>query len=89
MTNEPFMLKAYDRNGNTEYKQKFQTLYDCLDAYVHIRNTPVPTPTIWILHNNIYVRIHDFSFEALTPETYQAYLNEQILDTDDLLDQYI
>lgn len=85
MSNEPFMLKAYDKHGNVKYKQTFASLYDCLHAYVHIRGTKVPTLTIWMFHNGIYVRIHDFSFLTLTPKTYLAYLNERILDTDDLL----
>ena len=89
MSNEPFMLKAYDKHGNVKYKQTFASLYDCLHAYVHIRDTKVPTPTIWMFHNGIYVRIHDFSFLTLTPKTYLAYLNERILDTDDLLEHIL
>ncbi len=44
-------------------------------------------PTLWITEGNVSLRIHDFAFKELTPETYCAYLQERILEADRLLSE--
>ena len=79
-------IKFYTKGGafkHFEYKDNF---YELLQLYIQHKDES-PSPTIWILNNDRtdYVRVHDFQFSRLTPETYNKYLDERIIETDDLL----
>lgn len=81
-----YAISLYKKDGMFNYAQYRNNLYDILRIYMHeVVTTNNPRPTLWIYDGDKYVRIHDFNFNELTPETYRLYLKERILDADKLL----
>ncbi|MCC8047323.1 MAG: hypothetical protein LIP12_17855 [Clostridiales bacterium] len=66
--------------GSAEYNDNF---YLILQLYVqdHSKNRP----TLWVYDGEYYVRVHDFNYKELSPETFKKYLAERIIWSDDLL----
>ena len=82
-----YAISLYKKDGMFNYAQYRNNLYDILRIYMHeIHTTCNPRPTLWIYDGKQYVRIHDFMFKELTPETYELYLEERILESDKLLE---
>lgn len=82
-----YAISLYKKDGMFNYAQYRNNLYDILRIYMHeIHTTCNPRPILWIYDGKQYVRIHDFMFKELTPETYELYLEERILESDKLLE---
>lgn len=81
-----YAVMMYKKDGMFNYSEYGNNLYEIIEKYMHeVVTTNNPRPTLWIYDGNKYVRIHDFNFSELTPETYRLYLKERILDADELL----
>lgn len=83
---------SYKRSGDRDQEHFFGSIQTALEKYVEIRNSipefwkhPAQWPTIWLNTEEGFRRVHDFAFSELTAETTVKYLNERIIDTDDLL----
>lgn len=85
-------VKSYKQSGDQNQEYFFDSIQPALEKYIEIRNS-IPNfwkrqsqwPTIWINTEEGFRRVHDFAFSELTAETTVKYLNERIIDTDDLL----
>lgn len=85
-------VKTYDGRGNSKDEYFFNDIRAALEKYVKCRNEilrfwdNMPLwPTIWVESGGEYIRVHDYSFSDLTEENIRKYLDERIIDTDDLL----
>ena len=79
-------MKAYTSTGDFGYAEYRNNFYEVLQLYVQeARIAKHPQPTLWVYDGERYVRVHDFYFSELSPETYAKYLNERIIDGDELL----
>ena len=94
MNKLPYGIKFYTKDGNFGYSEYKANFYEILQLYVqemaYIRNGGKPfscRPTLWVLNENVYTRVHDFLFKELSPETYAQYKAERIIDTDYLLEK--
>lgn len=82
-----YAISIYKKSGMFNYAKYRNNLYEILKIYMHeVTAKESPRPTLWIYDGEKYVRIHDFNFSELTPETYGLYLNERILESDKLLE---
>ena len=89
----PYGIRFYTNDGHFAFSEYKNDFYEILQLYAqemaHIRNGLKPfscRATLWILDENMsYVRVHDFLFAELNPETYAEYKRERILGTDYLL----
>ena len=84
-------IKFYTNNGNLAHSEYRDNLYEVLQLCIQNKDVQCK-PTLWVLDENHkfldhtgYVRVHDFQFSQLTLDTYNKYLGERIIDTDDLL----
>ena len=84
-------VKFYTKSGDFGYSEYRDNFYEVLQLYVQDKNIRY-RPTLWVLDEQHlflgctdYVRVHDFQFSQLTPETFNRYLDERIIDADDLL----
>ena len=91
----PYGIKFYTNDGHFAFAEYKSDFYEILQLYVqdmaYISNGFKPfscRPTLWILDENMnYMRVHDFLFTELSPETYAKYKKEHILSTDYLLEK--
>ena len=82
-----YAVVMYKKDGMFNYSEYGNNLYEIIEKYMHeVVTTENPRPTLWIYDGDKYVRIHDFMFKELTPETYELYLEERILESDKLLE---
>lgn len=82
-----YMVRSYTKRGEMGFEEYRDNLYEVLQLYVQFaRQKDHPRPTLWIWDGKNYVRVHDFQFVELNPETYSKYLKERILETDYLLE---
>lgn len=82
-----YAVVMYKKDGMFNYSEYGNNLYEIIEKYMHeVVTTENPRPTLWIYDGKQYVRIHDFMFKELTPETYELYLEERILESDKLLE---
>lgn len=82
-----YAVMMYKKDGMFNYSEYGNNLYEIIKKYMHEAvTTNNPRPTLWIYDGNKYIRIHDFNFSELTPETYRLYLEERILESDKLLE---
>ena len=82
-----FEAHYYSETGNMESTEYSDNLYSLLRNYSVFWQNDKYKPTLWITEGNVSLRIHDFAFKELTPETYCAYLQERILEADRLLSE--
>lgn len=69
-----FEAHYYSETGNMESTEYSDNLYSLLRNYSVFWQNDKYKPTLWITEGNVSLRIHDFAFKELTPETYCAYL---------------
>lgn len=79
-----FCVKFYTDKGESAYSRFSDYLSQVLLWYLQDNKTGCK-PTLWMLDGKRYVRIHDFNFDELNQETYEKYLDERVLETDELL----
>ena len=82
-----FEAHYYSETGNMGSTEYSDNLYSLLRNYSVFWQNDKYKPTPWITEGNVSLRIHDFAFKELTPETYCAYLQERILEADRLLSE--
>lgn len=84
--NFKFRIVLYDNDGNREFECRGDNLYKLLLKFYTWDNST--RPTIWVYDEKTdwYIRVHDFQFGELNEETFGKYLNERIIDGDDLLE---
>lgn len=85
-------VRTYKKSGDKDDEFYFHKIHDALKKYVELRNN-IPDfknhmeiwPTIWINTDNGFRRVHEFAYAELTEESVAKYLEERIIETDDLL----
>ena len=65
-----FEAHYYSETGNMESTEYSDNLYSLLRNYSVFWQNDKYKPTLWITEGNVSLRIHDFAFKELTPETY-------------------
>lgn len=78
-----YMVRFYMDNGDLKKVERSNNFYSILQLYIqdHTKNRP----TLWVCGGDEYVRVHDFNFKELSPETFKAYLAERIIWGDSFL----
>lgn len=88
-----YKAKFYTERGDLKHCEYGEDLYEVIKLYLKDKNPRYACrPTLWVLDDQHvfldytgYVRVHDFQFDELTPDTYNKYLDERVINTDDLL----
>lgn len=85
-------VRAYKTTGDADQEFVFTDIRGALKKYVEIRDS-IPDfryrmshwPTIWVRTGDGFRRVHDFAYTELTDGNIAKYLEERIIDRDELL----
>lgn len=82
-----YKVRTYDKKGN--FLRDFFTNNFRFALKLYVAETeinPDKRPTLWACNNGVYVRVHDFNFGEVTDENIEKYLQERVIEGDDLLE---
>lgn len=84
---EKYAIKTYTASGDVNFLRYDNNFYYILQLYVQeAKRNPRCRPTLWVFDGSHYVRVHDYTFSELTSDNVYHYLQERIIEADDLLD---